>query len=118
MKSPLGLALLGLVALSALWTGCTSVVHGKSEQPATQDNTLSLAAPIIDRQTGTVMINGGDTRQPTTAFTWNWGDGVTGEAFFPASHTYADKTRNYTVEITAHYADGRTAKTSAVVSFQ
>lgn len=64
---------------------------------------LSAAAQSPD-PTGATTINGGDTRQPTLPFTFSWGDGTTSPGWFPASHTYADTTRNYLVRVTAHYS--------------
>lgn len=54
--------------------------------------------------TGAVTIGGVDTRQPTIPFTFSWGDGTTSPGWFPASHTYADTTRNYLARVTAHYS--------------
>jgi len=71
-------------------------------------SSLSPAVESLDRSSGKVVVNGGDTRRPTVPFTFQWGDGQTTHAFFPAAHTYADTGRNYAVMVTAHYADGST----------
>lgn len=54
--------------------------------------------------TGAVTINGVDIRRPTIPFTFSWGDGTTSEGWFPASHAYADATRNYLARVTARYS--------------
>src|SRR5207249_3040625 len=62
-------------------------------------------------------FNGVDTRQPQTAFTWEWGDGTRTSGFFRQTHVYADRTRNYTVRVTSHYADGSTDTAEQPVFF-
>lgn len=79
--------------------------------------TLSLFMQSIDPSTGMVVVNGGDSKQPVTPFTFNWGDGTSTDGGFPQSHTYQDKTRNYVVTVTSHYTDETTAQTEAVVRF-
>jgi hypothetical protein len=64
---------------------------------------LRAAAQSVD-PAGAVTINGVDMRRPPLPFTFSWGDGMTSQAWFPASHTYADTTRNYLVRVTAHYS--------------
>jgi hypothetical protein len=64
---------------------------------------LRATAVSVDPR-GAVTINGVDTRRPTIPFTFSWGDGTTSQAWFPASHSYADTTRNYVVRVTAHYS--------------
>lgn len=58
--------------------------------------------------TGLVIVNGYDSRSPTTPFSFDWGDGTTSEGFFPQEHTYADPSRNYVIDCTAHYDGGQT----------
>lgn len=67
---------------------------------------LSPMLEHVDRATGRVVVNGGDTRQPTQPFTFAWGDQTESQSFFPATHTYSDTARNYTVRVIAHYRDG------------
>ena len=50
---------------------------------------LSLNVVSVNSTNGAVTINGGDTRQPGTPFSWQWGDGSTTSGFFPQSHTYS-----------------------------
>lgn len=57
----------------------------------------------IDINTGQATINGGDSRQPSNKFTFEWGDGKTNLNWFPANHSYADTSKNYIVKITATY---------------
>lgn len=65
---------------------------------------LTVQAPAV--RGATVTLNGSDSRRPSTPFTFDWGEGSRSEAFFPATHTYADTGRNYTVTTTAHYPTG------------
>jgi hypothetical protein len=78
---------------------------------------LSASVESMDAITGLVTINGYDSKQPTTQFTFNWGDGTSNEKWFAASHTYADRTQNYLVQITAHYSDGTTDTVNVLVQF-
>lgn len=68
------------------------------------ERSLSLALPAVEG--ASVFLDGGDSRCPTTPFTFEWGDGSRDESFFPARHTYAGDGGRYTVRVTAHYADG------------
>ena len=86
--------------------------------PSRPVGTLSLWAPTIDRNTGTVTINGVDANRPNFPFTWDWGDGKTSTSWFPASHTYADRTATYTVKVTAFYPGDYTSSEKTVVAFR
>ena len=79
--------------------------------------TLSASIMSHDMASGTVTINGVDSRRPTTPFRFDWGDGVASQGGFPASHTYPDRTRNYVVTITSTYPDGSTDSTAVAVRF-
>jgi len=68
--------------------------------------TLSLNFPTTNTATGAVTINGGDTRPLAAPFQWTWGDGSVTNGYFPQSHTYADRGRNYVVKVTSSYAGG------------
>ncbi|MBN1607929.1 MAG: hypothetical protein JW940_14930 [Polyangiaceae bacterium] len=71
------------------------------------ERTLSILSIAVDAQDGTVSVNGIDTRAPETPFTVDWGDaGPTEDGFFELTHLYQDSSRNYVVQITAHYGDG------------
>jgi hypothetical protein len=72
-----------------------------------QPSSLDVFLQSIDRISGKVVVNGGDSRCPSIPFTFNWGDDKTTDVFFPASHTYSDTNINYLVTVTAHY-DNRT----------
>jgi hypothetical protein len=78
---------------------------------------LSLNVVSVNSANGAVTINGGDTRQPGTPFSWQWGDGSTTSGFFPQSHTYSSVTSNYVVTVTAFYSDGSTGTAQTVVWF-
>jgi hypothetical protein len=79
--------------------------------------TLSMNVKSLDPSTGKVVIEGGDTRCPAIPFTFNWGDGKESDGWFPESHTYGDRIKNYVVKVTAHYSDGKTDKESVLVAF-
>ena len=63
------------------------------------------------------MVNGGDYRQPTIPFTFDWGDGAVTNSFFLCTHTYSEKTKNYIITITAHYNDGTSDSFKFVARF-
>jgi len=81
-------------------------------------STLSVFIQSIDPGTGIVNANGGDSRMPTTPFTWDWGDGNVTQGFFPQQHTYGDTTRNYIITVTAHYSGGGMDSVEILVLFQ
>jgi hypothetical protein len=62
--------------------------------------TLSALIQNLDAD-GTVVINGGDTAQPTTPFTFSWGDGSSTSGFFPQQHTYSTTNYNYVITVIA-----------------
>ena len=78
--------------------------------------TLSASVQSIDSN-GTVVVNGGDTAQPSTPFKWAWGDGSSTSGFFPQQHVYADTSQNYDVTITATENNGTTQQVSFPVFF-
>ena len=65
------------------------------------DKTLAASVDAINGQD--VTINGLDSAAPSLPFTFDWGDGATSDAWFPAQHTYENTNKNYTVRVTAHY---------------
>src|SRR4030042_1831883 len=83
----------------------------------TAPKTLFLLPPAVNKDTGQVAVNGGDSRHPTVPFTWDWGDGNVIDGWFPMQHVYADKERNYAVTVTAHYSDGTSDWTKAAIYF-
>lgn len=66
---------------------------------------------------GWVVVNGVDTRQPTTPFSFDWGDGTTTDSWFKAKHRYAHVSTNYIIKVTAHYDDGTTDSVEIPVRF-
>lgn len=82
-----------------------------------ETQTISVGVTNINRNTGEVTMNGGDTRQPQIPFTWDWDDGVIYDDWIFQNHTYSDITRNYTVKVTAHYPDGTTDSVEISVRF-
>ena len=87
--------------------------------PVSPASTLTLFSPSVDASTGKVTINGVDatSRQGGTSI-WDWGDGQTeADRIFPASHTYADVTRNYVVTVISRYAKGGSSWAQVTVIF-
>jgi hypothetical protein len=78
---------------------------------------LSLNVVSVNPINGSVTINGVDTRQPGTPFSWQWGDGSTTNGFFPQTHTYSSVTSNYVVTVTAFYSGGSTGTAQTIVWF-
>ena len=80
-------------------------------------STLSAYVQSINTD-GTVVVNGGDTQQPTiTPFQFAWGDGSTTSGWFPQTHLYANAGQNYVITITATENNGETQQASTVVFF-
>ncbi|MCC6794301.1 MAG: hypothetical protein IT366_04225 [Candidatus Hydrogenedentes bacterium] len=80
------------------------------------DKTLNASLETIDGQD--ISINGVDTAAPSEPFTFDWGDGATSNAWFPAQHTYQNTNKNYTVRVTAHYSGGATDFVEVFVRFK
>lgn len=76
---------------------------------------VTLSAFVQSYSNGTVVIQGGDTAQPNTPFTFAWGDGSTTSGFFTQQHTYLNTSQNYVLTITAHENDGSTQQTQVGV---
>jgi hypothetical protein len=110
---PLILAGVGLIGGARVTAGDTKP-FSFFENRGSPELSLTVQAPGV--RGATVTLNGGDARRPSTPFTFDWGDGSRSEAFFPASHTYADTGRNYTVTTTAHYPTGE-SKVGVIASF-
>jgi hypothetical protein len=80
-------------------------------------STLSLVLVSRDAATGVVRISGADTQGPTTPFAWTWGDGSLSSGFFPQSHTYTDRSKNYVVKVVSTYSGGGHDSSEIVVWF-
>ena len=81
------------------------------------NKTLFLLAPDVNRITGVVQLNGGDSKA-ANSFTWDWGDGEVEDSWFPNTHTYGDTRQNYIIKVTANYTDGtKEDTTKAIVYF-
>jgi hypothetical protein len=87
------------------------------EQLTGRPSTLKMAVEELHPDTGEVLINGGDSRRPGIPFTVEWGDGMISQAWFPFQHTYADRGRNYLVQVTAHYPGDETGAAEILVRF-
>jgi hypothetical protein len=80
-------------------------------------STLPQSIASLDATTGVARISGVDTQGPTTPFRWNWGDGSVSNGFFPQSHTYTDRNRNYVVKVVATYSGGGQDSAEILVRF-
>jgi hypothetical protein len=69
-----------------------------------------------DVNTGYVQFNGGALGL-ASAPVWKFGDGVCSTNWFPAEHTYPDRTSNYVVTVTGFFTDGATNSTELLVRF-
>jgi len=106
-KCPWGWA--SQIAVLALFAAasCTAQSYtGCNGQPAS--GLLALNIVSLNKSTGLVPVNGGDSRAPSTPFTWQWGDGSTTQGFFPDSHQYGNVRQNYTLQVISHENDGST----------
>ena len=74
--------------------------------------TLSVGEVLIDGRT--VRVNGADSARPTTPFLFDWGDGETTEAWFPAEHMYKRADGSYVIKVTARYPGGTDTVTADV----
>ena len=59
--------------------------------------TLSILVQSINYETGVVVINGGDSAQPTIPFTFDWGDGHS------KTDSFLSSTRTRIPDITTWY---------------
>jgi hypothetical protein len=79
--------------------------------------TLLVWIQDINRLTGWVQINGADSQQPVTPFSWDWGDGTVEDGWFPRDHTYINHNENYILKVTAHYSGGLVDSTEWLIRF-
>jgi PKD repeat protein len=78
--------------------------------------TLDLFQPEYSA-CGNVSINGfaGTASGIITRLSWDWGDGIVADSFFPATHRYKNNS-SYTVTVTAFCSMGETQSTSTLVN--
>lgn len=113
-----------LIIIALAIGGCGSSEQHTSNE-AVGDNgvanelTSSLNVEIVhvDPSTGTVRLNGGDSRQPLNPFTINWGDEQATQGFFPLTHQYQDSSRHYVITVTAQYDSGQSDSKEVTVQF-
>jgi hypothetical protein len=117
-ENPTGLfvELSGTGSLTSSQPSTQTTYTGCNGRAATGDLQLSITS--ASAITGVVQIDALDTREPTVAFTWNWGDGVTTQGFSPLSHTYTYLNQNYLLQVTSHENDGSTDCSQIPVDFQ
>jgi outer membrane protein assembly factor BamB len=80
-------------------------------------SSISVWVVNVNNSTGEVALNGLDTQGPTAPFTWDWNDGNISEGWFPQTHAYFNRARNYVVTVTSHYPDGTTDLAKALIRF-
>jgi NADH dehydrogenase FAD-containing subunit len=83
----------------------------------TQSPTLSASTTSIDAANGNVTINGSDLQQPTTPFTFIWGDNTTTSGFFPQTHKYANTQTTYLAKVIANYSATRKDTADVFIGF-
>ncbi len=117
-ENPTGLfvELSGTGSLTSSQPSTQTTYTGCNGRAATGDLQLSITS--ASAITGVVQIDAIDTREPTAAFTWNWGDGVATQGFSPLSHTYTYLNQNYLLQVTSHENDGSTDCSQIPVDFQ
>ncbi len=108
---------LGLCVLCAVAASGQSRSFDFSGYLFGEPSTLNVFVQEQNSSTGYVVLNGGDTQQPTIPFTWKWGDGAVEDGWFPQNHTYSGTTTNYVVTVIAHYGGGATDSTQVLVRF-
>ena len=79
--------------------------------------TLHVSVARIDRKRGIIECNGVDTARPRQPFTWHWGDGERSRGFFPQTHSYGNRRRNYVIKVMSHYPDGKSDTAEVRVRF-
>ena len=82
-----------------------------------ESKTLGATVVGIDRKSGHVECNGGDSARPRQPFTWDWGDGTRSRGLFPQKHLYKLRDRNYTIKVTAHYPGDKSDTVEVLVLF-
>jgi len=112
---------LQILVFMQIWLALTAVVAEAfdfTEQLFGPPSTLSIAVESINPDTGEVVVNGADSQRPGIPFTWSWGDGSAPEnGWFPRSHTYTNKTKNYIITVTSHYTGGGTDTAETLARF-
>lgn len=84
---------------------------------ASNPSTLTANVQSKNATTGEVSINGSDSQGPNTPFTFLWGDNTSSSAFFPATHTYVDKTKNYVASVIANYPNNQKDTVQVLINF-
>lgn len=97
-------------------------VVGSTQINITATNTppqLTLYTPQISGLSVTIngLTNPGGSNVTISKISWDWGDGISEEHWFPASHSYS-KAGQYTVSVTSYQNDGLTITKSVNVTIQ
>ncbi|GAB3997844.1 hypothetical protein GCM10028807_43950 [Spirosoma daeguense] len=85
-------------------------------KPRAFDRTLFAYIQSINRTTGAVVLNGGDS-QAVYNFTFKWGDGTSTDGFFPQNKTYTNVDRNRVVKVISNYPNGQKDSVIVLVEF-
>ena len=101
-------------AVSALWVIALSAILPGCFAPS---DTLNLWLQDIESASGHVAVGGVDTARPSRPFLFVWGDGTADFGWFPKTHVYSDRSRDYEVMVTAYYDSGRTDTEILLVPF-
>ncbi len=108
------LVILAFLQTSAAWA---QVEIFNYKRVLTGNRTLSAGIQSINRTTGEVVFGGGDSRGPSTPFTWIWGDGTSTNGFFPQTKRYADVSKNYLTKVIANYSATEKDTVEVLVNF-
>lgn len=80
-------------------------------------STLGIFIESINKTSGSVSVNGGDTQPMSKAPSWNWGDGIKTNGYFPQTHTYKDVNKNYLLKVTAFYSNDKSDSVETSIRF-
>jgi hypothetical protein len=78
---------------------------------------VALWIDAIESDSGQVVLNGLAPGNPNGPFVVDWGDGTRDESWFPMSHTYADRGKNYIAAVTVKYSSGETYSAECLIRF-
>ncbi len=82
-----------------------------------ETSSLNIMVQSINSESGEVAFNGVDMGAVASSFTWDFGDGIIVQGWFPQKHVYGDTSKNYVVTVTSHYVGGSTDSVDTLVRF-
>ena len=97
--------------------GCsqTDVDFITQPSPCVSSATLSLNVQDLNPQSGTVVLNGCETRPVIKPFLFSFGNGIEREGWFPQTINYQNTDQNYVARVTAYYENGTGCAETEVV---